>query len=63
MLPVVVELLLAVALGPRALGLHVTELISFFADLGLGLLFFFAAPLPCCSTAARSMVATVSCSR
>jgi Kef-type K+ transport system membrane component KefB len=39
---VVVELLLGVVLGPRVLGLHVTTLISFFSDLGLGLLFFFA---------------------
>ena len=39
---VVVELLLGVVLGPRVLGLHVDQFISFFADLGLGLLFFFA---------------------
>ncbi|HEY3827848.1 MAG TPA: cation:proton antiporter [Solirubrobacteraceae bacterium] len=39
---VVIELLLGVVLGPRVLGLHVTQLIAFFADLGLGLLFFFA---------------------
>ncbi len=42
-LPVVVlELLLGIALGPWVLGLHVSELIGFFSDLGLGLLFFFA---------------------
>jgi Kef-type K+ transport system membrane component KefB len=39
---VVVELLLGVALGPQALGLHVNQFIAFFSDLGLGLLFFFA---------------------
>ncbi len=39
---VVVELLLGVVLGPQALGLHVTQFVSFFSDLGLGLLFFFA---------------------
>ncbi len=39
---VVVELLLGVLLGPRVLGLHATQFIEFFADLGLGLLFFFA---------------------
>ena len=39
---VVVELLLGIVLGPRVLGLHVTQFISFFSDLGLGLLFFFA---------------------
>jgi Kef-type K+ transport system membrane component KefB len=39
---VVVELLLGIALGPHVLGLHVNVLISFFSDLGLGLLFFFA---------------------
>ena len=39
---VVVELLLGIVLGPRVLGLHVTPLIAFFSDLGLGLLFFFA---------------------
>ena len=39
---VVVELLLGIVLGPRVLGLHVSQLISFFSDLGLGLLFFFA---------------------
>jgi Kef-type K+ transport system membrane component KefB len=39
---VVVELLLGIVLGPRVLGLHVTQFTSFFSDLGLGLLFFFA---------------------
>jgi Kef-type K+ transport system membrane component KefB len=39
---VVVEPLLGVVIGPHMLGLHVDEFISFFADLGLGLLFFFA---------------------
>ncbi|HXB14393.1 MAG TPA: cation:proton antiporter [Solirubrobacteraceae bacterium] len=39
---VVVELLLGIAIGPQAIGLHPTEFISFFSDLGLGLLFFFA---------------------
>lgn len=39
---VVVELLLGVLLGPQALGLHVNQFITFFSDLGLGLLFFFA---------------------
>jgi Kef-type K+ transport system membrane component KefB len=39
---VVVELLLGVVLGPQALGLHVNQFITFFSDLGLGLLFFFA---------------------
>jgi Kef-type K+ transport system membrane component KefB len=39
---VVLELLLGVVLGPWVLGLHATEFISFFADLGLGMLFFFA---------------------
>lgn len=39
---VVVELLLGVVLGPRVLGLHVNQFTSFFSDLGLGLLFFFA---------------------
>lgn len=42
-LPVVVlELLLGIVLGPWVLGLHVSELVGFFSDLGLGLLFFFA---------------------
>jgi Kef-type K+ transport system membrane component KefB len=31
-----------VVLGPKLLGLHVTAFVSFFSDLGLGLLFFFA---------------------
>jgi Kef-type K+ transport system membrane component KefB len=31
-----------VLLGPQVLGLHVNQFIQFFADLGLGLLFFFA---------------------
>lgn len=39
---VVIELLLGVVIGPQALGLRVTPFISFFSDLGLGLLFFFA---------------------
>jgi hypothetical protein len=39
---VVLELLLGILVGPEVLGLHVTQLVSFFADLGLGLLFFFA---------------------
>jgi Kef-type K+ transport system membrane component KefB len=39
---VVVELLLGIAIGPQALGLHPGEFVSFFSDLGLGLLFFFA---------------------
>jgi Kef-type K+ transport system membrane component KefB len=39
---VVVELLSGIVLGPRVLGLHVSQFISFFSDLGLGLLFFFA---------------------
>jgi Kef-type K+ transport system membrane component KefB len=39
---VVIELVLGVLIGPHLLGLHVTEFISFFSDLGLGLLFFFA---------------------
>jgi Kef-type K+ transport system membrane component KefB len=39
---VVLELLLGVLLGPQVLGLQPTDFISFFADLGLGMLFFFA---------------------
>jgi Kef-type K+ transport system membrane component KefB len=39
---VVLELLLGVVLGPHVLGLEVTPVITFFSDLGLGLLFFFA---------------------
>lgn len=39
---VVVELLLGVLIGPKVLGLHVSEFIDFFSALGLGLLFFFA---------------------
>ena len=39
---VVVELLLGVVLGPQVLGLHVNQFVTFFSDLGLGLLFFFA---------------------
>jgi Kef-type K+ transport system membrane component KefB len=39
---VVAELLLGIVLGPRVLGLHPTQLVLFFSDLGLGLLFFFA---------------------
>ena len=39
---VVAELVLGVIIGPQVLGLHVTEFMKFFADLGLGMLFFFA---------------------
>ncbi len=39
---VVLELLGGILLGPQVLGLHASEFISFFSDLGLGLLFFFA---------------------
>jgi Kef-type K+ transport system membrane component KefB len=40
---VVVELLLGIAIGPEVLGLaHSDEFIEFFANLGLGMLFFFA---------------------
>jgi Kef-type K+ transport system membrane component KefB len=39
---VVVELLFGVIVGPQVLGLQVSEFIQFFADLGLGMLFFFA---------------------
>ncbi len=39
---VVVELLCGVMLGPHVLGIHVDSFITFFSDLGLGLLFFFA---------------------
>jgi Kef-type K+ transport system membrane component KefB len=39
---VVIELLLGVVLGPKVLGLQVDQFTSFFADLGLGLLFFVA---------------------
>ena len=39
---VVIELILGILIGPDVAGLHPTELVTFFADLGLGLLFFFA---------------------
>jgi Kef-type K+ transport system membrane component KefB len=39
---VVVELLLGVVIGPHVLGFHVNGFTSFFSDLGLALLFFFA---------------------
>jgi Kef-type K+ transport system membrane component KefB len=39
---VVLELVFGVILGPHILGLKVTPFISFFSNLGLGLLFFFA---------------------
>ncbi len=39
---VVVELLFGVIIGPQVLGLEVSEFLQFFADLGLGMLFFFA---------------------
>jgi Kef-type K+ transport system membrane component KefB len=39
---VVVELIGGIVIGPQVLGLHASEFVAFFADLGLGLLFFFA---------------------
>src|SRR3954462_5484021 len=39
---VVAELVLGVIVGPQVLGIHVTQFMQFFADLGLGMLFFFA---------------------
>ena len=39
---VVAELVLGVLIGPQVLGLEVTDFMTFFADLGLGMLFFFA---------------------
>ena len=39
---VVIELLLGVLLGPELFGLHPDQFVSFFSDLGLGMLFFFA---------------------
>ena len=39
---VVAEFVLGVVIGPQVLGLEVTEFMQFFADLGLGMLFFFA---------------------
>jgi Kef-type K+ transport system membrane component KefB len=39
---VVLELLFGVLLGPEVLGLDPSEFLQFFADLGLGMLFFFA---------------------
>jgi Kef-type K+ transport system membrane component KefB len=39
---VVLELLLGVVLGPQVIGLHSDAFTTFIADLGLGLLFFFA---------------------
>ena len=39
---VVLELVLGIVIGPQLLGVEVTPPISFFASLGLGLLFFFA---------------------
>lgn len=39
---VVLELLLGIVIGPHVLGLKTSPFISFFSDLGLGLLFFFA---------------------
>jgi Kef-type K+ transport system membrane component KefB len=39
---VVVELVLGVVIGPQVLGLDPSEFIVFFANLGLGMLFFFA---------------------
>ena len=39
---VVVELLAGVVIGPHGFGIHADEFLSFFSDLGLALLFFFA---------------------
>jgi Kef-type K+ transport system membrane component KefB len=39
---VVLELVIGILIGPHLLGLHVTPFVTFFSDLGLGLLFYFA---------------------
>lgn len=39
---VVVELVLGIIIGPHVAGLKVTPFITFFSDIGLGMLFFFA---------------------
>src|SRR4051812_10846929 len=39
---VVAELLLGVVIGPQVIGIEVSEFMKFFAELGLGMLFFFA---------------------
>ncbi len=39
---VVAELVIGVVIGPQVLGVEVTDFMTFFADLGLGMLFFFA---------------------
>ena len=39
---VVVELVFGVVIGPQVLGVETSEVIEFFASLGLGMLFFFA---------------------
>lgn len=39
---VVIELLLGILIGPHGFGLQVTSVDTFFSELGLGLLFFFA---------------------
>jgi Kef-type K+ transport system membrane component KefB len=39
---VVIELVFGVLLGPSVIGFHVDQFTSFFSDLGLALLFFFA---------------------
>src|SRR3954462_13989628 len=39
---VVAELVCGVIIRPQVLGFHVTDFMQFFADLGLGMLFFFA---------------------
>ncbi len=39
---VVIELLAGVIIGPHVLGIHADDVTSFFSDLGLALLFFFA---------------------
>jgi Kef-type K+ transport system membrane component KefB len=39
---VVIELVIGVIIGPHGFGLKVDQFVTFFSDLGLGLLFFFA---------------------
>src|SRR3954447_16962391 len=39
---VVAELLLGVVIGPQVLGIDVSDFMTFFSSLGLGMLFFFA---------------------